>query len=66
MTAIINSYGVEINFDAAVNLMDDEIRESVHADMAPCADQAFFDAYCAAHLAKYGAPCELDTANPQY
>lgn len=42
MTKVKNFYGVEINFDAAVNIMDDEIREQIHADMAPCAEQDFF------------------------
>lgn len=66
MTAVINSYGAAINYDAAVNLMDDETRETVHADIAPCTAQEFFDAYAAAHLAKFGEVWELDTANPQY
>ena len=29
------------NFDAIVNLMDDEIREDVHRDIAPCTDEEF-------------------------
>lgn len=66
MTTVINSYNVEINYDAAVNLMDDETREAVHADVAPCTEQEFFNAYAAAHLAKFGNVWELDTANPQY
>lgn len=43
-----------IPFQAAVMLMDDEIREEVHADLAPCTDQEFFDEYCKRHLEKYG------------
>lgn len=35
MATVINSYGVEINYDAAVELMDDETREAVCADLAP-------------------------------
>lgn len=34
--------------------MDDEIREELHAEMAPCTDQEFFDAYLDRHYAKYG------------
>jgi hypothetical protein len=45
--------GKTIDFDAAVNLMDDEIREDLHNKMAPCSDQEFLDAYVAAHAAKY-------------
>lgn len=46
--------GSPIPFPAAVMLMDDEIREEVHADLAPCTDQQFFDEYCKRHLEKYG------------
>ena len=44
------------NFRAAVELMDDEIREAVHADLAPCTDAAFLWEYCKRHEAKYGKP----------
>ena len=42
-----------VDFRAAVNLMDDDIRESLHADMAPCDDQVFVDAYAIAHAAEF-------------
>lgn len=42
--------------DAAAQLMDDDIREELHASMAPCSPAEFLAAYEAAHLAKYGAP----------
>lgn len=44
----------QVVFEAAVNLMDDEIREALHAELAPCTEQEFFDAYCKAHEEKYG------------
>ena len=44
----------QVDFEGAVNLMDDEIREALHAELAPCTDQEFFDAYCNAHEEKYG------------
>lgn len=44
------------NFDAAVALMDDEIREAVHADLAPCSEAEFLTEYMARHIAKYGEP----------
>lgn len=44
----------QVDFEAAVNLMDDEIRETLHAELAPCTEQEFFDAYCKAHEEKYG------------
>lgn len=46
--------GREIEFEAAVNLMDDEIRECIHSDLAPCSDQEFIDAYVKAHADAFG------------
>ena len=43
-----------VDFEVAVNLMDDDIREEVHADLAPCTDQEFMDEYVKRHEAKYG------------
>ena len=44
----------QVDFEAAVNLMDDDIRESLHAELSPCTEQEFFDAYCKAHEEKFG------------
>ena len=41
-------------FDAAVALMDDDIREAVHADLAPCSDLVFLEEYMQRHKEKYG------------
>ncbi len=46
--------GKAVDFDACVTLMDDEIREDLHGDMAPCSNQEFLDAYVQRHLEKYG------------
>lgn len=35
-------------WDVLVNSMDDEIRESVHTEHAPCSDDEFLTAYLAA------------------
>ncbi len=43
-----------VDFRAAVAMMDDEIRERLHNELAPCSDQAFLDAYVDAHAEKYG------------
>lgn len=64
MTMVINSYGVQIDYDAAVELMDDEIREDVAADLAPCTEQEFFAEYSKRHAEKYGEEWELDKSNP--
>lgn len=41
-------------FDSAVALMDDKIREAVHADLAPCSDLEFLAEYMKRHARKYG------------
>jgi len=53
MSKQVTLNGKTIDFDAAVNLMDDEIRENLHNKMAPCTDQEFMDAYVQAHAAKF-------------
>lgn len=32
-------------WDSIVNMMDDEIREAVHADCAPCTNEEFLNEY---------------------
>lgn len=56
--------GREVDFVAAVSLMDDEIREDIHSTIegtrdpaypsVVCTNQEFVDAYCVAHAAKFG------------
>lgn len=41
-------------YDAAVELMDDEIREELHAELSPCSDLEFLEAYMKRHYEKYG------------
>ena len=43
-----------ISYAAAVELMDDELREEIHAEYAPCSEQEFLDEYCRRHFLKYG------------
>ena len=61
---VINQYGKSLYFEAAVNLMDDDLREQIHNDMAPCSNQEFFDAYVNAHAKKFGEDWVLDDQNP--
>jgi len=42
------------DFDAAVALMDDELRERIHLETAPCTEEEFLAAYGAAHQAQFG------------
>ena len=50
---IINLNDTLVDYETAVNLMDDDIREAIHAAMAPCTEQAFLDAYAVAHEAEF-------------
>lgn len=59
-----NEYGYEMDFEAAVNMMDADVREQVHRDIAPCTDQEFFDAYCKAHEEMFGEPFFLTEPHP--
>lgn len=63
---VMNNYGTEIEWNTAVNLMDDDLREELSADLAPCTEQEFFDAYAKAHEAKFGEEWELSKENPCY
>lgn len=46
--------GSDVSYSAAVMLMDDDIRERLHYELAPCDEQTFFNAYLVAHKEKYG------------
>ena len=61
-----NTYGTEINYAVAVELMDDDIREELTAELAPCTEQEFFTAYAKAHAEKFGEEWELDKENQVY
>lgn len=49
----VNLNGCEVDFDVCVELMDDEIREELHAELAPCTEQEFLDIYIIRHAEKY-------------
>lgn len=56
---VINQNGTEIDFEASVSLMDDEIREDLNRELAPCSEQEFFSAYEKAHAEKYGEEFQI-------
>lgn len=66
MKKVTNIYNVEIDFDVAIELMDDELREELHAKLTPCAEQDFFNAYAQAHEERYNEIWELNKENPIY
>lgn len=51
--------GSTADFNTCVALMDDDLREEIHADIAPCTKQQFINEYCKRHFAKYGADFEI-------
>ena len=53
-TKVVNSYGDVMSVEYVVSMMDDELREKVHLELAPCLDQEFFNAYCREHEKKFG------------
>ena len=55
----VNGYDRKVDFDACVNMMDDDLREQVHCELAPCTDQAFLDRYCQLHEKKYGEEFQI-------
>lgn len=60
MNKIVNLNGQEISYAAAEALMDDDIREELHREMAPCSEEEFLEAYYKAHKEKYGEEFRVD------
>jgi hypothetical protein len=46
------------HWESIVALMDPEIREAVHNDLAPCSETVFLAEYNQRHAVKYGAEFE--------
>lgn len=61
-----NAHGREIDFDAACIIMDDDVMAAVHAELAPCTPQEFFDAYAISHFEEFGEEWELTKRSPQW
>lgn len=66
LVTVINGEGTEINYDAAVMHMDDDLREELNYELAPCTEQEFFTAYAKRHEEKFGEEWFLNTKNPTY
>lgn len=62
---VCNMNGVSLDYDNAVNYMDDELCEQLYDELAPCSEQQFFTAYEQAHLDKFGEVWEFSKFNPQ-
>lgn len=61
---VTNKYGKQVDFESAVNHMDDDLREDLHNSISGCTAQEFFDAYSSAHENKFGEEWIADCANP--
>lgn len=64
--AVINSYGKVVDYKLAVSFMDDEIREQLHADLVPCSNQDFFNAYAKRHKDTFDEEWIADSENPMW
>ena len=62
---ITNQYGIEFDFCIIVSLMDNDLREKLHREIAPCTEQKFFNTYCKDHFKKYSEEFECNKSNPQ-
>lgn len=62
---VINRAGTAIDFDSSVQLMNDDIREQIHAE-GHDTEQAFFTRYEEEHERQTGEEWELSKANPIY
>lgn len=54
MRKVVDWRGHKIDFNAAVALMDDDIREELQEELGTCSAQRFFNAYLEQHYADYG------------
>ena len=53
ITIAVNGYERTVDFEACVMLMDDELREQTHRELAPCSEQEFINRYCELHAEKW-------------
>lgn len=66
MIKVVNEWGIEFDYELAVNLMDDDLREELNFQIAPCTEQEFFTAYVQSHTDKFGEEWELAKQNPAF
>ena len=58
---IANSYGLQTDYEEALEKMDPGLREELRKKITPESDQEFFDAYAKLHLEKFGEDWEPAT-----
>lgn len=52
--------GKEFDLDDIAMYMDDELREQLHMELAPCNPQKFLDEYCRRHFEKFGEEFDVN------
>jgi len=65
MKPIVTSHNHHFDLEDLVHLMDNDLREEVHSDTAPCEPQQFYDAHTSAHFKKFNNCWEPNNHNPQ-
>lgn len=63
---VINRNGSKVDYEVAVGMMDDEIRERLAIEMNGGTEQDFFTAYEEMHEEKFGKEWELSKRCPVY
>ena len=66
MIEVVNKNGTVIDYEMAVESMDDGIREDLHSELAPCTEQEFFTRYEEEHELKFGEEWEFSKENPTW
>lgn len=51
---VANKHGEELSFELVTQYMDNEIREYLHGELAPCQPQFFYIMYCKMHKSVKG------------
>ena len=59
-----NRSGTSFEFEYTIEYMNDEIREKLHDELAPCTEQEFFTDYENEHEKFFGVEWELSKKNP--
>ena len=66
MIEVENRNGTAIDYEVAVTSMDDEIREELHSELAPCTEQEFFARYEQEHEKKFREEWEFSKEYPTW
>lgn len=63
---VTTSHGKQIDWEAAFNLMDEDLCNAIASAMAPCTEQEYYDEYCKRHLVKFGVQFAPDDEGGQW